>query len=143
MKIKNFSIIPKINHIINNRFNKIDKMFNKLTKNISINSFPKYNIIKKNNNYKLIISLPGWKKKELEINKINGQINIIGNKIKKKNKNNFIYKSINKNNFNINYSIPLNSKIKKANLKNGILTIKIKQIIPENKKEKKIQINTK
>ncbi len=144
MSIKNFSMIPDFSDsLLSNRFNKIDKLFSKLTGNIPVNSFPKYNIIKKNNSFKLMISLPGWKENELEINKYNNQLNIIGNKIKKNNKKNFIYKEITKNNFNINYSIPQNSKIKNASLKNGILNIYIDQKIPENKKPKKIKINTK
>ncbi len=144
MSFKKFSIIPDISEcIFNNRFNKIDKLFSKLTGDIPLNSFPIYNIQKNGNNLKLMISLPGWKKNELEINLINKQLNIIGNKIKKENKKNFIYKGIIKNNFNINYSIPQNSKITNAKLKNGILSINIEQKIQENKKVKKIQINKK
>ncbi len=144
MYFKNFSIIPNLSDsVFSKKFNKINKFFNKITNNIPSNSFPLYNIKRKNNYLKLIISLPGWKKNELEINLINNQLNIIGNKIKKENKKYYIYKGIVKNNFNINYSIPQNSKITSANLKNGILSINIEQKIPENKKPKKIQINKK
>ncbi len=144
MSYKKFSMIPDFSDsIFSDRFNKIDKLFSRLTGDIPVNSFPIYNIKKKNNKFKLMISLPGWKKDELEINLINEQLNIVGNNLKKENKNNFIYKGIIKNNFNINFSIPQNSKINMAKLKNGILSIDIEQIIPENKKPKKIQINKK
>ncbi len=146
MSLKTLSIIPDLSDsFFSDRFNKIDRLFSKLTGNRPINKLPKYNIEKKNNNFYLTISLPGWKENEIEINYTNKNLNIIGKKEEKKNKNNknWIYKNIIKNNFNINYNIPENIEIKKANLKYGLLKIKMQQIINEKEKPKKININTK
>ncbi len=145
MSFKTISIIPDItDSIFSDRFNKIDKLFSNLTGNIPVNTTPKYNIKKTDNNFELTISLPGWKKKELEINVINNKLNIIGTKEKKKEEKNstWIYKSILKNNFNISYNISKNSIIKKAKLKKGLLTIKIKNKLPKQEKPQKININS-
>ncbi len=142
MNFKNLSMIPDFNDsLFSDRFNKIDKLFSKLTGNIPMNKFPNYNIKKIKNYFILMISLPGWKNNELEIYLINNQLNIKGTKIKKNKKIYWIYKNIIKNNFNISFNIPQNSIIKNAKLKYGILSIKIEQKIPENQKTKKIQIN--
>ncbi len=144
MTFKSLSILPDItNSIFTDRFNKIDKLFSKLTGDIPVNTLPSYDVKKKNNTYNLIISLPGWSEKELEINTIKEQITIIGRKkelhteiLKKE----WIYKGIKKNNFKISYSLPQYIKVKEAKLKNGLLTIKFEQEIPEHEKPKKINI---
>ncbi len=86
MSFKSTSIIPEItNSIFSDRFQEIDKLFSKLTENKPVNIAPKYNILKKNNYIKLIISLQRWEKDELNINLSNKQLNIISlNKENKK-----------------------------------------------------------
>ncbi len=146
MSFKTISIIPDLtDSIFSDRFNKIDKLFSHLTGNIPVNTTPKYNIKRTGNNFELTVSLPGWNKKELEINVTNNRLNIIGIKQKTEEKRNskWIYKSIFKNNFNISYNISKNSIIKKAKLKKGLLTIKIENKLPKHEKPKKIDINSK
>ncbi len=145
MSYKSLSIIRNFpEFIFSNRFNKIDKLFSKLTGDTPLHIFPVYNIKKIGNKIKLTISLPGWKEKELEINITKGQLNIKGNKIKKKNITQnleWIHKGINKKNFNISYTIPKHIKVQKAKLKNGLLSITLEQKIIKHEKPKKININ--
>ncbi len=146
MPLKTLSIIPDLTDtIFSDRFNKIDKLFSHLTGNIPVNNIPKYNIKKINNDFELTISLPGWKKEELNVNVINNKLNITGinENIKKEKNYKWIQKNIFKNNFNISFNIFKNSIIKEAKLSKGLLTIKIKNKLPEKQKPQKININTK
>ncbi|CAL4325957.1 Hsp20 family protein [Buchnera aphidicola] len=149
MSYRSFSFLPNIdqNHIFSNRFNKIDKIFSKLTGEKPLSETPAYNLFQINENqYELILSIPGYKEKELDISIHNNQLIIKG---KKKNQNNEDTKKINQclhkgiifNEFSLNFNFDHKIKVKKAELNLGLLKIDFECKIPEEQKPKKIFIN--
>lgn len=146
MKYNTFSLVPNFNeNIFSDRFNQIDKVFSRLTGNKPLSEFPNYNLIRNNSNneYDLVLSLPGYKREEINITTKENSITITGKiKEKEKEKENIKYlnKGIEKKFFSINFNLENKIKIKNANLNLGLLSIKFKYDIPEKEKSKKIFI---
>ena len=70
------------------RFNRIDRLFSQLTGSTPLPSTPSYNIrLLGDNRYELTLSVPGWKKSELEIETVGGQLNISGKREEEKTEN--------------------------------------------------------
>lgn len=147
---KNFSLIPSSiidDNLFTDRIDRIDRIFSKITgNNSSISNNPNYNFIqKKENIYELNISLPGYKKEDLDISLNNNKLFIKG-KILNKTKNNenekIIYQGFSMENFSLSFNLDNKVEINQANLMNGILSLQLEYKIPENEKYKKININS-
>lgn len=150
MSYHSLSFIPNFNdnNIFSNRFNQIDKMFSTLTGEKPISDSPKYNLLQINETeYQLILSIPGFKEKELDISVHNSQLSIQGKKQKNKEqinnkaKNHWLHQGIIFNNFSLNFNLDHKITVKKAELSLGLLKLDFECNIPEEEKPKKIAIN--
>ncbi|QCI17374.1 Hsp20 family protein [Buchnera aphidicola (Aphis helianthi)] len=148
MSYRSFSFLPNINHnsAFSNRFNQIDKIFSTLTGEKPISDTPPYNLIETNEKkYKLILSIPGYKEKELDISVHNNQLVIQGKKEKKHQNNEKINKYLNKdiifNDFSLSFNFDHKIQVSKANLSLGLLELIFEYQIPDKEKPKKIFIN--
>lgn len=149
MSYRSFSFLPNIdqNSLFSNRFNQIDKIFSKLTGEKPLSETPAYNLFQMNENkYKLILSIPGYREKELDISINDDQLTIKGKKTKKNNENDkeinqCLHKGIIFNEFSLNFNFDHKIKVTNAELNLGLLKINFECKIPEEKKPKKIFIN--
>ncbi|QCI22399.1 Hsp20 family protein [Buchnera aphidicola] len=146
MPYRSLSFIPNFNdhNIFSNRFNQIDKMFSTLTGEKPISDTPSYNICQINEvEYQLILSIPGYEEKELDISVHNNQLSIQGKKENKleNNKVKWLHKGIIFNNFSLSFNLDHKIKVKKAELSLGLLKLDFECNIPEEEKPKKISIN--
>lgn len=148
MSYRSFSFLPNINQnsVFSNRFNQIDKMFSTLTGEKPLSETPPYNLVQiDEKKYILILSIPGYEEKELEISIHNNQLIIHGKK-EKQNQNNekkskYLHKDIIFTNFSLNFSFDHKIKVNKANLSLGLLELNFECQIPDEEKPKKIFIN--
>lgn len=149
MSYSSLSFIPNFNdhNIFSNRFNQIDKMFSTLTGEKPISDTPKYNLYQINETqYQLILSVPGFEEKELDISIHNHQLSIQGkkkvqNEHKNKENNNWLHQGIIFNDFSLNFNLDHKIKVKKAELSLGLLKLHFECYIPEEAKPKKISID--
>lgn len=104
-------------------------------------NYPPYNIIKTNKGYNIEIALAGFSKSDVNIFVENGIITI-ESKSENKSKDNteVLHKGISKRYFKRQFSISDDIKVNEAELKDGMLTILLEKIIPEDKKLKNIKI---
>ncbi|ANZ22755.1 heat-shock protein [Buchnera aphidicola (Diuraphis noxia)] len=150
MSYRSVSFIPNFNDhdIFSNRFNQIDKMFSTLTGEKPISDTPAYNICQINEvEYELILSIPGYEEKELDISVHNNQLSIRGKKEhqethdKKNEIKKWLHKGIIFNNFSVSFNLDHKIQVKKAELYLGLLKLTFSCNIPETEKPKKISIN--
>ena len=106
-------------------------------------TFPFYNIVKKGNNqFDIEVALAGYDKKDIVVEYEDNLLRIKSVKETKsdKEKDGVIHRGIAKRFFSKAFTIADDVEIEGAELKNGLLKVSLKQIVPESKKPKSITI---
>ena len=108
----------------------------------SSNSYPPYNISKvDDNNYVIEMALAGFNKDDIEIELADSELTVRSKKREDSNKDvNLIHQGISLRSFNRKFTLSEEILVKNAEMKNGMLIIKLEKFIPENKKPKLISI---
>ncbi|BAH83207.1 Hsp20 family protein [Candidatus Ishikawella capsulata] len=145
MAFRSLSLYPVFNNdaLFSDRFNRIDRLFSQLTGDQPVTGTPEYDIRRiDEQNYTLTISVPGWKEKELGIETVGGQLNINGKKEhqNQSKEDGWLYRGINRGDFDLKFSLPENMKVTGAKLEEGLLHVLLCQEIPEHAKPKRINI---
>ena len=106
-------------------------------------TFPFYNIVKKGNNkFDIEVALAGYDKKDISVEYEDNLLHIKSVKESKsdKEKDGVIHQGIAKRYFSKAFTIADDVEIEGAELKNGLLKVSLKQIIPAGKKLKTITV---
>ena len=108
-------------------------------------NYPPYNIRKlSDNDYKIEVALAGYSKDDIKLELIDSTLTV-RNKNKEKvindESNGVIHKGISTRQFERSFTISEDIKVKNADLKNGLLSIDLERIVPEEKKSRLISIN--
>ena len=108
----------------------------------SSNSYPPYNISKvDDNNYIIEMALAGFNKDDIEVELADSELTVRSKKREDLNKDvNLIHQGISHRSFNRKFTLSEEILVKNAEMKNGMLIIKLEKFIPENKKPKLISI---
>ena len=108
----------------------------------SSSSYPPYNISKiDDNNYIIEMALAGFNKDDIEIELADSELTVRSKKREDSNKDvNLIHQGISHRSFNRKFTLSEEILVKNAEMKNGMLIIKLEKFIPENKKPKLISI---
>ena len=108
----------------------------------SSNSYPPYNISKVDeNNYIIEMALAGFNKDDIEIELADSELTVRSKKREDSNKDvNLIHQGISHRSFNRKFTLSEEILVKNAEMKNGMLIVKLEKFIPENKKPKLINI---
>ena len=119
-----------------------EKVFDQLDEFIhhskKLPSYPPYNIKRDGNNFTIEMALAGFSKDDIEITTVEDILTISSNK--ESSKENEVYRGISNRKFTRNFSMADDIEIKSAELKDGLLNIKLERVIPEDKKPRKIKI---
>ena len=108
----------------------------------SSSSYPPYNISKvDDNNYIIEMALAGFNKDDIEIELADSELTVRSKKREDSKKDvNLIHQGISHRSFNRKFTLSEEILVKNAEMKNGMLIIKLEKFIPENKKPKLISI---
>ena len=108
----------------------------------SSSSYPPYNISKvDDNNYIIEMALAGFNKDDIEIELADSELTVRSKKREDSNKDvNLIHQGISHRSFNRKFTLSEEILVKNAEMKNGMLIIKLEKFIPQNKKPKLISI---
>ncbi len=102
--------------------------------------YPRYNLIAGNNNYRIEVAVPGWKKEELEIIFDNKELHIKGKKdTKLGNDEEFVHQGLSLKSFERRFILNADLLVDKVNLQDGLLTINLSRT-PDSKR-KILEIN--
>ena len=109
-------------------------------------AYPPYNIKKiDDNHYVIEMAVAGFGKQNLDIQISDGVLTIKGNsesdtETEDKENANFIYRGIANRAFTRKFTLADTIEIKNAELLNGMLRVFLENIIPDNKKPKKVEV---
>ena len=106
-------------------------------------TFPFYNIVKKGNNkFDIEVALAGYDKKDITVEYEDNLLHIKSIRETKsdKEKDGVIHQGIAKRYFSKAFTIADDVEIEGAELKNGLLKVSLKKIVPEGKKPKQITV---
>ena len=118
-----------------------DRLFDQLASNSRVTtSYPPYDIIKDDDyNFKIEMALAGFSKKDIEVEVAENVLTIKSVKENEHDTKN-VYKGISYRKFTREFTIADDIEVKDAKLEDGLLTILLERIIPEEKKPKLIKI---
>jgi molecular chaperone IbpA len=103
-------------------------------------TFPPHNIIKLDDNqYVVELAVAGFKEDEIDITVFERMLTIKGQN-KEKDVGEYLYRGIGTRSFIKSIKLMDTIEVKGAEFQDGILTIKLENILPENKKSRKIEI---
>jgi len=124
----------------------IDGLFDRLMHNIDLassnaNNYPPYNIIKTGeDSYEIQIAVAGFAEGEVEINFHDGNLVITGEKNTDDSETQYLHRGISARKFIRTFQLSDYVEVKEAIMKDGILTVTLQRIVPEEMKPKRIAI---
>ena len=139
--VTHFDWAPFKRHTVgfDNIFSLMDKFLDDSTTGLS--NYPPYNIYKAEDGskYSIELAVAGFTEKDVEVKYADNTLSIVGNK-EEKESDSFLHRGIANRNFTRTFSIADDVVIKEGSLKDGILSISLERIIPEEKKERIIEL---
>ena len=145
---KNLSIFNNLRPLtvgFDNMFDHFEHMLDdSFFSNGTAGNFPPYNIVKTGDlTYNIELALAGFTKKDIEVVSAHGQLTVRSKKEETDHTDNTdlkIYQGISKRQFVRSFTVADNIEVRGAELKDGLLVIALERIIPEEHKEKFIEI---
>jgi len=121
-------------------FDEVEKMLS-TTELKSNNSFPPHNIVKVDDYHYIVeLAVAGYSKDEIDTTVDDGHLIIKGNKEDKDKDVKYLHKGIGLRSFTKTLKIADTVEVRGAEYNDGILKIGLENVIPENKKPRKIEI---
>ena len=120
-----------------------DRLFDYATHQMESTGYPPYNIQKTEDfKFEIEMALAGFDKKDIEIEVADGVLTIKSIKDKDKGTTDdyTLYKGISQRNFTRKFTLADDIVVKGAKLNNGMLTINLERIVPEEKKPQLIEV---
>ena len=120
-----------------------DKMFDNLSRyvdnNVSSTGFPPYNIRKEGDyHYVIEMALAGFSKEDIEVEVADGTLSVRSDK--KDDAADNLYRGISFRKFNRKFTLSDDIVVNDAALDNGMLTINLERVVPEEKKPRLIEV---
>jgi len=121
-----------------------DRLFNEMLKTQSrgksVPQYPPYNLIKDGETYTIEMAMAGLTDKDIDITLEERTLTIAYEKSEEKVEG-VIHQGLAQRSFKRSFNLADDIEIKKATLKNGLLSVEMERIIPEEKKPIKIKIS--
>ena len=119
-----------------------DNMHRYLEHNVNSTGYPPYNIVKDGNSFQIEIALAGVRMEDLDIEVAEGVLTITHEPQGEDEKVGFVHRGIAQRKFKRNFTLADDVVVNGARLENGMLYIALERIVPEEKKPRKIAIET-
>ena len=110
----------------------MDDYLNRFWDDTTTANYPPYNIVQVNNvETRLEVALAGFKKKEVKVYTEFGKLVVEGNKEKKDDKDELIFKGLAQRSFQRTWGITDDTEVQKVEFEDGLLTVTVGKIVPE------------
>ena len=121
-------------------FERIHDRMNQFNDTLSKNapSYPPYNIHKDDDQYIIEMAVAGFTEDDIDI-----ELKVVGSASTSTNSSSYLHRGIANRGFTRNFNLAETIEVKSASLINGMLQICLENIVPENKKPRKVNINKK
>lgn len=125
-------------------FERLLSTFEEFDRAVKPQTYPPYNLVKTSDtNWTIEIAIAGFTRDEIDITLDDGKLLVTGKSADKDTTREFIHYGIAKRDFNHRFILAQTVQVKSANIVDGLLIIELENIIPEERKPKKIQIGSK
>ena len=126
-------------------FERIHDRMNQFNDTLSKNapSYPPYNIHKDDDQYIIEMAVAGFTEDDIDIEVQNDVLKVVGSASTSTNSSSYLHRGIANRGFTRNFNLAETIEVKSASLINGMLQICLENIVPENKKPRKVNINKK
>tara|TARA_Y100000593_G_scaffold90680_1_gene177658 strand:- start:221 stop:655 length:435 start_codon:yes stop_codon:yes gene_type:complete len=120
-----------------------DQVFDRLNRyvdnNVNSTGFPPYNIRKEGDyNYVIEMALAGFGKEDIEVEVTENTLSVKSDK--KADPENAVYRGISFRKFDRKFTLADDIVVNSASLQNGMLTVELERIVPEEKKPRLIEV---
>ncbi|QCF26771.1 Hsp20 family protein [Hydrocarboniclastica marina] len=144
MTTTSFSLAPLFRHSIG--FDRFNDLFERAFEADASTSYPPYNVEKHGENeYRIVLAVAGFAEQDLSINIENGVLTVTGAKpaVEQSGKTvGYMHQGIAQRSFKLSYRLEDHIEVQGANLENGLLTIDLLRVIPEEEKPRQIPIGS-
>lgn len=105
-------------------------------------TFPPYNVRKKDNMTYLDIAVAGYTEDDLSVSVKDGTLTISSEKVQETEDDtgDYVYKGVAQRSFSISFCLGDHTEVKDAKLKDGMLSVELETVIPEEKQTRVIDI---
>lgn len=115
---------------------------NSIQKTNSKVAYPPYNVLKySDDSYALELAVAGFAKDEIDVTVKDGSLIISGEKLSPEVDDYFLHRGIATRKFTRSFALGEFMEVDEAEMNNGILSVTINRVVPEEKKPKQISIN--
>ena len=135
-----FSLAPLFRSSVG--FDRFNDLFETALRNEPGSSYPPYNVEKHGDDqYRIVVAAAGFQEEDLELQVEKGVLTISGGKRENNDSVTFLHQGIAQRAFKLSFRLADHIEIKAAGLSNGLLSIDLLRVIPEEAKAKRIPIN--
>lgn len=123
-----------------------DELFNNFEQRFAnqiSNNYPPYNVVKHNeNSYEIQVAVTGFDKDEITVEVDQNQLIVKGQKAKEENDEavNYLHKGLATRQFTRSWTLAEHMEVGEGSIKNGVLTVSLKRVIPEALKPRVLKI---
>ncbi|MED5611355.1 MULTISPECIES: Hsp20 family protein [Pseudomonas] len=124
-------------------FDRFNDLFESALRSESGSSYPPYNVEKHGDDqYRIVVAAAGLQEEDLELQVERGVLTVTGGKREKASEGvTYLHQGIAQRAFKLSFRLADHIEVQGASLKNGLLSIELVRIVPEEAKPKRIAIN--
>ena len=125
-------------------FDRFSDLFETALRNDSSGGYPPYNVEKRGeDSYRIVVAAAGFQQDDLDLQVEKGVLSVSGSKRESTSEEGvtFLHQGIAQRAFKLSFRLDDHIEIKGANLSNGLLSIDLERVVPEEAKAKRIPIN--
>ena len=137
-----FSMAPLFRNSVG--FDRFSDLFETALRNDSSGGYPPYNVEKRGeDSYRIVVAAAGFQQYDLDLQGETGGLRVSGSKRESTSEEGvtFLHQGIAQRAFKLSFRLDDHIEIKGANLSNGLLSIDLQRVVPEEAKAKRIPIN--
>lgn len=107
------------------------------------NNYPPYNVIKRNEDrYEIQIAVAGFSKDEIDLTVENNELTVKGTKFEETDTAEYLHRGLAARNFERTWTLGQYIEVEQAEIRDGLLIIKLERHVPEAMKPRKIDIKS-
>ena len=136
-----FSLAPLFRHSVG--FDRFNDLFESAARNEAGSSYPPYNVEKHgDDHYLIVVAAAGFQEQDLDLQVEKGVLTVVGGKRDSNAESvTYLHQGIAQRAFKLSFRLADHIEVKAAALANGLLSIDLLRIVPEEAKAKRIPIN--
>jgi molecular chaperone IbpA len=124
-------------------FDRVFDLLDSVAANTNSNGYPPYNIEKAGDDaYRIVMAVAGFADSELNVTQKENELLVTGQAAPAQDEKQYLYRGIAGRNFERRFQLADHVKVEGAKLANGLLTIELRRVIPEEKKPRTIAVET-